>query len=166
MPVHDHIIKAMSLQQVTCPTLLDLTAAFGTIDRSILLERLSSWFGITSNALSWITSRDVLDSNFDRIPETGYHQIVDDRIRPDIGFGYRIRIPNAKNQCCCVPTLFWSSKPVSWCSERYWFTRLLFIRKTVTNWKLNLNCPYILVHYELSLLRDIYSATHSSWIMN
>ena len=46
----------MSFQQVTCPTLLDLSAAFDTIDHSILLERLTSWFRISSNALSWIKS--------------------------------------------------------------------------------------------------------------
>ena len=48
--------KAMSLQCVSCLTLLDLSAAFDTIDHSILLERLTSWFGITSTALSWLKS--------------------------------------------------------------------------------------------------------------
>ena len=33
-----------------------MSAAFDTIDHSILLERLSSWFGISSIALSWIKS--------------------------------------------------------------------------------------------------------------
>ena len=33
-----------------------MSAAFDTIDHYILLERLSSWFGITSTALSWIQS--------------------------------------------------------------------------------------------------------------
>jgi hypothetical protein len=63
LSVHDHIIKAMSHQQVTCLTLLDLSAAFDTIDHTILLERLSSWFGITSTALSWIKSY-LLDRSF------------------------------------------------------------------------------------------------------
>ena len=66
LSVHDHLIKATSLQQVqvTCLTLLDLSAAFDTTDHFIQLEHLSAWFGITSTALSWIKSY-VLDSSFD-----------------------------------------------------------------------------------------------------
>jgi len=33
-----------------------LSAAFDTIDHGILLERLSSWFGISGSALAWLSS--------------------------------------------------------------------------------------------------------------
>jgi len=46
----------MSHQTVICLTLLDLSVTFDTIDHCILLKRLSSWFGISSTALSWIKS--------------------------------------------------------------------------------------------------------------
>src|SRR5664279_3817804 len=56
LTVHDRIINAMSHQKVTALCLLDFSAAFDTIDHYILLERLSSWFGLNGTVLTWIKS--------------------------------------------------------------------------------------------------------------
>ena len=45
--VKTDIIKAMDNQEVTCLVLLDLSAAFDTVDHKILLGRLENYFGIT-----------------------------------------------------------------------------------------------------------------------
>ena len=46
----------MKKGRVTALTLLDLSAAFDTIDHLMLISRLSSWYGISGTALDWFTS--------------------------------------------------------------------------------------------------------------
>ena len=50
------LIKNLLTYLLTCLCLLDLSAAFDTIDYTILLHLLKSWFGFTDTVLSWIQS--------------------------------------------------------------------------------------------------------------
>jgi len=56
MYIHDHLINAIGSQRLSCLSLLDLSAAFDTIDHDILITRLSSWFGIHGSVLNWFKS--------------------------------------------------------------------------------------------------------------
>ena len=50
------ILLALDFGNVSFQTLLDLSAAFDTIDHCILLDRLQHMYGISGTALSWFSS--------------------------------------------------------------------------------------------------------------
>ena len=54
--VHNDLLQAMKCGKITLLVLLDLSAAFDTVDHSILLSRMNSYFGIRSVALDWCSS--------------------------------------------------------------------------------------------------------------
>jgi hypothetical protein len=54
--VHTDIINAMDKGRVTCVILLDLSAAFDTVNHDLLLERLQFRFGIGGRVASWLKS--------------------------------------------------------------------------------------------------------------
>ena len=54
--IFDSLLQAADRGEVTLLSLLDLSAAFDTIDHSMLLSRLSNCFGCTGTALEWFRS--------------------------------------------------------------------------------------------------------------
>ena len=56
LKVQNDILQSLDQNNVTVLVLLDLSAAFDTIDHSTLLRRLEYSFGITGKPLAWMTS--------------------------------------------------------------------------------------------------------------
>ena len=61
LKVQNDILLNMDRQKVTLLVLLDLSAAFDTVDHQVLLKRQESSFGITGTALSWVRSYQLTD---------------------------------------------------------------------------------------------------------
>ena len=62
--IHNDLALAINQQKVSALVLLDLSAAFDTIDHHILIQRLTSTFGISGSALSLLSSYLVNRSQF------------------------------------------------------------------------------------------------------
>jgi hypothetical protein len=56
LKVHNDIMCSMDQQRVLLLVLLDLSAAFDTVDHQVLSRRLEVSFGITGTALKWFKS--------------------------------------------------------------------------------------------------------------
>ena len=56
LKIHNDISLSMDTGKVITLTLLDLSAAFDTIDYSVLLDSPFAWYGISGTALTWIRS--------------------------------------------------------------------------------------------------------------
>ena len=56
LSVQNDLLTSMDQGRVSALLLLDLSAAFDTVDHDILFHRLESWFGISNSALSWFKS--------------------------------------------------------------------------------------------------------------
>ena len=56
LKVKSDLLHAMDNQEVTCLVLLDLSAAFDTVDHDLLLNRLHFRYGFDGIILNWISS--------------------------------------------------------------------------------------------------------------
>ena len=71
LKVQDDILRAIDSNCCVILLLLDLSAAFDTVDHCILLDRRSERFGITGNALEWFRS---YLSNRDQVVKVDGHE--------------------------------------------------------------------------------------------
>ena len=95
--------------------LLDLSAAFDTVDHKILLDRLSTSFNITGVALRWIRSYPLLRGRSFRVSTGGDLSVSEDAEGSDTAVSESVRldygVPQQGSSVC--PAIFLFSIPVT-----------------------------------------------------
>ena len=71
LKIHNDICMNMDSGKTTALVLLDLSAAFDTLDHSSIIELLSGWYGITGTALNQVQWAKLLDK-FGELFKTDY----------------------------------------------------------------------------------------------
>ena len=68
LSVQDHVLKAIDQQKAILFVMLDLSAAFDTLDHGIMLHHFQESFGISGNALQWFSSYFNCRTNHVHVP--------------------------------------------------------------------------------------------------
>ena len=93
LKVHSDILCNMNYRRVTLLVLLDLSAAFDTVDHEVLLRRLEVTFGIADTALQWF--RSYLAGRSQRVLLNG-------------SFSEEFSLPHSVPQGSCLGLLFFT----------------------------------------------------------
>ena len=70
--MNNDVLHALDNGKCVMMVLLDLSAAFDTVDRGILLSRLCQWIGVQGSAYTWFESYLSIRSQFVQIRDTSY----------------------------------------------------------------------------------------------
>ena len=115
--VHNDISVSLDKGHVTALTLLDLSAAFDTIDHNTLTNRLAEWYGVSGMALAWFKSY-----------LCGRHQ----RIKIDKSFSDSGLLEHGVPQGSVLGPLLFSlyTAPLSTIISSYWLSHHLYADDT------------------------------------
>ena len=125
--VHYDILKTVDDNKSVILLLLHLSAAFDTVDYTILVSRLANRFGISETALNWFGSNLQLRKQF--VTVNG----IDSALK-DLQYGV------LQGSCVSSFTVFTLHKSGGWYSQKAWHTI-----SSVCRWNTIISLVYVLL---------------------
>ena len=124
--VHNDILKAVDDNKSVILLLVDLSAAFDTVDHTILVSRLANRFGIRDTAVIWFRSYLQLRKQF--VFVKGIYSSLK---------GLQYGFP----QVSVLGLLPYSHKSIGWYSQKHGISFHLFADDTQPHLSFTFNCP-------------------------